>query len=93
MQQINEEPWAQPDGTAAKTESAAATQWTQEQWDASQLQAAQEQAAFDVMQAHQAQLAAAAAQQQIEAHAEAVPQHPAFDPSQWAPPNPDEQAA
>jgi diguanylate cyclase (GGDEF)-like protein len=70
-----------------------APQWTQQQWDEYQRQAALEQAAFDAAQLQQAQLSAEAAQAQVEAHADAVPEHPAFDPSQWAPPSPEDLAA
>ena len=109
MQQIADEQWANPSPAAASTAAGpamgfeqpqaqpeAASQWAQAQpseWDAYQQQAAQEQAAFDAEQARQAQAAAEAAQAQIQAHAEPVPEHPAFDPNQWAPPNPGEQAA
>ena len=86
----------------------AQAQWSQDQWETYQMQAAQEQAAFDAQQAHQAQLSQQAAQQahaheqallQAQADAAALPATPiqdgapSFDPSAWAPPNPDEQAA
>jgi hypothetical protein len=63
--------------TGPAAQPAAGADWTQEQWDASQLQAAQEQAAFDAANAQ--------AQQQAD--------EPGFDPSQWAPPSPDDLAA
>jgi hypothetical protein len=97
---------AQDPAAAAASQPTQATQWTQEQWESYQMQAAQEQAAFDAQQAHQAQQAQLAAQQ---AHAQeqvaeqaaadvaqlppAPEQAPAFDPSQWAAPNPDDLAA
>ncbi|MCW2920881.1 MAG: metal dependent phosphohydrolase, partial [Thermoleophilia bacterium] len=86
----------------------AQSQWSQEQWEAYQMQAAQEQAAFDAQQAHQAQQSQLAAQHahaqeqaalQAQADVAALPTNPSqdaaptFDPSSWAPPNPDEQAA
>jgi diguanylate cyclase (GGDEF)-like protein len=84
MQQITDDHWANAAATQAGAEPT--------QWDEFHQQAAQQQAAFD---AAQAQAAAEAAQQQyVQApQAEAIPEHPAFDPNQWAPPSADDQAA
>jgi diguanylate cyclase (GGDEF)-like protein len=104
LDQITDEQWAQPPAvhqpvqeaqsqTPTQQPAAQETQWTQDQWDEYQRQAAQEQAAFDASQLQQAQHSADAAGAQLQEHAEAVPEHPAFDPSQWAPPSPDDLAA
>ncbi|MEO6867314.1 MAG: HD domain-containing phosphohydrolase, partial [Gaiellales bacterium] len=90
MEQITDEHWANVEPAAA---GANEPQWTHEQWDSYRTQAAQEQAAFDASQAHLAEQAAAAAQVELQGHAEPIAEHPAFDASQWAPPAPDERAA